>query len=461
MDRFETTFLVVLVSVVLAMTGFMLGRGEQRVALLLATTATVCATAIAHPRTYRLVAFVGIFVLPFATTLTVFRGDEYNWDLYAVVLLLAIVGLGLFQERALPANLGGVYLTYILLAGLLALWLRDGPAGISQAFTLILAFGMYTLIRRADAAERRLLLTAFLAFAVAEALIGILQSWLGWPRFPLLEELVSSPRNYFTYLFTGTATVVRQGSGTFRHFNGLASVLALAVPVAFAWWLQCVASARRALVALVITVGLVTTYSRGALAGAILGCLFLLAFQKRHSRRVLGLLLGCAAAVMLLLALNIVSQYYQTTQNITARVNTWEVAVTSAEQAPSNLIFGFGFWHFQETVLSTGDIGTARRSGTMAGLHSGLLQLLLEFGVVGAVLLLLWLLTAFRSGLGPGRTWVSVACLGGVVAFLCQQSLDTWFFEYPGVLMVILLALCEAECDPAQGSVVIRPSDDL
>jgi O-antigen ligase len=319
---------------------------------------------------------------------------------------------------------------------------------------------MYTLIRRAGAPERRLVLTMFLAFACIEALIGILQSWLGWPVFPLvLEGVVSEPRNYFSFLFTGTATVVRQGSGTFQHFNGLGSVLALALPVAFGWWLQRIASPWRALVALVITVGIVTTYSRGALVGAIAGCLLVLGLQKRQSRRVLGFLLGCAAVVVLLLALNTVSQYYQATQNVTVRVNTWERAVTSAQQAPSNLIFGFGFWHFQEAVLSTGDLTTARRTGIMAGLHSGLLQLLLEFGVVGAVLFILWVFAAFRSGLGSSRTWVSVACLGGVLAFITHQSVDSWFFEFPGVLMVMLLALSEAECDPAQGPAMIRPSD--
>jgi hypothetical protein len=429
-----------------------LARGQMFASLLLALLMTVVITTIHVPHAYRVVAFVGIFALPFAWALTIFHSDQYNWTLYFVAFVLAIVGVGIFQRRAVPATWGGLYLMYIVLAAFLALWLRNDLVNLPVIFNLILALGIYTLVRRADAPERRVLLTALLAFASAEALLGILQSWLGWPRFPLvLEQLLESQRNYFSYLFTGTATLVRQGSGTFNHFNGLGSVLALALPVAFAWWLQRVVSPWRGLVALLIAVGIVTTYSRGALAGAIVGCLFVLALQKQHSRRVLGFLIGCFAVVILLLAMSTAVQYYEATQNVTVRVNTWDVAVASAEKAPSDLIFGFGYWHFQESVLSTGDLKTARRTGTMAGMHSGVLQLVLEFGVVGGVLFTLWLIAAFRSGLGPRRTWVSVACLGGVIAFLCHQSVDSWFFEYPGVLMVILLALGEAECDPEQG----------
>jgi hypothetical protein len=452
--------IVVLMSGTLAATALALALGQQVAAVALSALATVCVTAITHPRAYRMAAFVGIFALPFAEALTVLRSDQYNWTLYFMALVLATVGLGIFQQRAVPATLGGAYLTYIVLAAFFALWMRNELAGFYVIFDLLFALGIYTLVRRADSSERRLLLGAFLVFACVEALIGIMQSWLGWPRFPLvLEELVSSQRNYFSFLLTGAATMVRQGSGTFHHFNGLGSVLALALPVAFGWWLQRLASPWRALVTLLITVGIVTTYSRGALAGAIVGCLFVMAFQRRHSRRVLGLLLGCAGVVILLLALSTAAQYYEATQNVTVRVSTWELAVTNAERAPSNLVFGFGYGHFQEEVLSTGDLATARRSGTMAGVHSGPLQLLLEFGVVGVVLFILWLVAVFRSGIGARRTWLSVACLGGVIAFLCHQSLDSWFFEYPGILMVILLALCEAECDPEQGSAAIRSDD--
>jgi O-antigen ligase len=457
LDRVDVVVIVAVVATALVTTAAALALGQDLVALLFAALATVCVTAITHPRVYRLVVFVGIFAFPFVVAMSLFRSEDYNWTLYLMALALAIVGLGVFQQRAIPLTRGTLYLSYIVLSAFIALWLRNELADLLMIGDLVFAFAIYILVRRADALERRVLLGAFLAFATAQAVIGAMQSWFGWPRFPLvLEELLMSPRNYFSFLLTGTATMVRQGSGTFHHFNGLGSVLALALPLAFGWWLQRLASPWRIVVTLLITIGLVTTYSRGALAGALIGCLFVMAFQRRPSRRVLGLLVGCVGAVVLLLALNTAAQYYETTQNVTVRVSTWEVAVNSADRAPSNLILGFGYGHFQETVLSTGDLETARRSGTMAGVHSGPLQLFLEFGVVGVILFVLWLLAVFRSGLGPRRTWLSIACLGGVLAFLCHQSLDAWFFEYPGTLMVVLLALCEAECDPEQGPAMAR-----
>lgn len=438
----------------LAATGAALAVGRFQVALLLATLVTLCLTAVARPMPYRTTALMGILLLPFLETVPFLRGDEYNWTLYYMALLLAVVGLGVLQPRAFPASLGLAYLSYIAVAAFIALWLRDDLANITRMFDIVFALGLYVLLRRATRGERRLVVGGLLAFACAQALLGIAQSWFGWPVFPsVMTELATSQRNYFSFLFSGAATMVTHASGTFHHFNGLASILALALPLSLGWWLSRVGSPIRILVTALLTVGLITTYSRGALAGAILGCLFVMALQRQSSRRTLAVIASCGAVVALLLGLSAVTQYYEMTQNVTVRVNTWELALAHAQESPSSLLLGHGFEHFQSAVLSTGDLKTSRHSGTMAGVHSGPLQLTLEFGFVGVALFALWLFTAFRAGLGPRRTWLSLACLGGTVAFLAQQSLDSWLFDYPGTLMVVLLGLVEAEADVDQEAV--------
>ena len=241
----------------------------------------------------------------------------------------------------------------------------------------------------------------------------------------MLGSLYQLPRSYWAYLIPGMSPAATLGSGTFSHFNGLGAVLCAILPVAFGWWLAKMNSIARMLVFAIIAAGVVTTYSRGALIGAVAGCVLVLFFQRGRSRRSMALLVSCVALLAALLMVNTAMQYYETTQNVDVRTQTWRIAMDKALTSPSNLVFGYGYTYFHDRVLSPDGTSRVVHSGTMASLHSGPLQLLLEFGLVGVVLLIIWLVSTGRSALGPRRTTLSVAFFAGALSFMAHQALDT------------------------------------
>ena len=436
-----------------------LARGHAIVALILACLLTVSVTAVVRPRAYRFVAWLGLAAVPFATAWGVLRPDQYNFPLYLAAFTLLLVGLGALQAGALPRTMGTVYLGYVVVAGGVAVVSAFGTGGIGRLGYLVTAFGVYVLLRRAERRERRFLLILLLALCATQAVLSVLQSLVEWPVFPAqLETLMRSERNYFAYLVPGLSLEAVQGSGTFYHFNALGGVLALAIPLAFGLWLDRLRSPLRLGLFVVLLAGTVTTYSRGALLGSVAGILFVVILERSRSRRAMTLLVLCVIFVASLLALSTAAQYYETTQNVSIRAQTWRVAAESALERPSNLLFGYGYDHFHSEVLSTSTTGDGRaiKSTVMSSLHSGPLQLALEFGLVGVILFALWMFAAFRSGLGPGRSRLTVALLGGAVAFLCHQTIDTSLFLYPGVLFVAVVGLAEADAGATEpGSAVV------
>jgi len=445
----------IMVAACLGLVAFALARGHAIVALLLACLLTLGVTAVVQPRAYRYVAWVGVAAVPFATAWTLLHPDLYDMPLYLSVFIMLLVGLGVFQTRVLPRTMGTVYLGYIILAAFVSVFSAFGPGGLGRISAIVIAFGAYVLLFRAGRRERRFVLALLLGMCFIEAVLAVLQSVFGWPVFPAqLATLIRSDRNYIAYLVPGMNESVTQGSGTFYHFNALGGVLAPAVPVAFGLWMGRLRSPLRLVILLVLLAGTVATFSRGALLGSVAGILFVAFFEQSRSRRVMMLLVVCAVFVASLLALSTATQYYQTTENVGIRAQTWRLAVTDALERPSSLLFGYGYDYFH-TVLSAGTGGDTRaiKSTVMPGVHSGPLQLALEFGLVGAILFALWMLTASQTGLGTNRSPLTVALLGGAVAFLFHQVLDTSMFLYPGVLFVIVVGLAEAEARaPEDGS---------
>ena len=81
----------------------------------------------------------------------------------------------------------------------------------------------------------------------------------------------------------------------------------------------------------------------------------------------------------------------------------------------------------------------------MAALHSGYLQILLEFGLVGLALFGLWLYAVIRAGLAAPRSPFRIMLLGACLAFLAHQAIDNAMFNYAGVLFVAMMACTERE----------------
>lgn len=444
---------------VLMLTALALARGQQVVALALAALATVSVTAIAHPQPYRMFAIAALLAFPLVNATPQLRPQDYDYLIYIGAFCLLLVGLGIYQAAPIPARLGTAYLGYILLAASITrihdLGIQDGIRALSP---LVAAFAVYVLVLRSDRMERRLLIGLLLLLASIESVIAILQVLTGWPVFSVvLPTLFSENRNYLAYFIPGMSSSVTLGSGTFYHFNLLGSILAMATTIAFGLWLE---APRRwwtfALFALLAS-GTVATFSRGALLAVTLGILILLFSEYRRGRRQASIVIVSAVAVAAMLALNVATRYVEATGNISARESTWRFAVNDALERPSNLFFGYGFQHFQSAVLSAGDVNRAIYTNVLTLLHSGSLQLALEFGLVGLGLFLLWIFTVVRDSRPCFESFLVRSLVAATMAFFAYQVVENILIGYPGVLFVAVVACLEAECASIKAAVQEAP----
>jgi O-antigen ligase len=434
----------------LALVGLALARGHWSVSLLLAGALTVSATAVMHPRGYRLAGYAMVVLVPFGAAAEALRPADYNYAIYVAAFLCLLGALGAYQPRALPRTTGTLYLGYVLVASLLTLTLSFGVAQSDRAVYIVMGFGLYVLLWRGDRPERDVFLSLIVAFAAIQSVLALSQALFEWPAFPaVLPELLTGDRNYFAYLLPGVSSTVTQGSGTFAHFNYLGAVLALAVPLTFGLWLERLASPLRALAFLLCAAGLVATFSRGALLGAVVGMTLTLVMQPSRDRRRLVLIGLCIVGLVGLLAVNTAAQYYESTENVGIRISTWQTTVGDAADRPTELLFGYGFDHYHGQVLRAGLGGqtVTVRSTVMASLHSGYVQLLLEFGLVGVALFGIWLFSFTRKAVRSPRSARRVTLLAAAIAFLAHQAVENALFSFASVLFVGIVAILERDAD--------------
>jgi hypothetical protein len=218
--------------------------------------------------------------------------------------------------------------------------------------------------------------------------------------------------------------------GTFQHFNGLGAYLTIALPIAYCYW-RSLRSFNSLILFCVITLGLVTTYSRGALIGGIIGIYYVYTLtSKKKLTVILSMFLG---TVVLLFLWNEIVTYYSHTQNYTIREYTWLIALKEALSQPIKLLYGFGPFYFREKLLGM--------YGTMTNLHSGQLQIILELGIIGFLILLSLFKDALKNASKYKTNPSIVSITGGLIAFFIQQLFDNSFFGNTGILWFSLLAI--------------------
>jgi len=226
-------------------------------------------------------------------------------------------------------------------------------------------------------------------------------------------------------------------TGTFDHFNRLGALLCIAVPLAYARWQDNRSVLTGAYLALV-SVGLVCTFSRGALLGAIIGVVILyVARPTEHTRRTARtFLLVLAALILGFLVYSQISEYFGATGNLASRTKAWVLALTYYVQDPFRVLFGAGYGFFRHSYLLQQD--------AIPSIHSALVQVLTETGLVGFGLLAWAITKTLIRSLGSQRP--ASSALGPVLlAFLVHQLFDNALFEYQGLLFMGLFALASRE----------------
>ncbi len=374
------------------------------------------------------------------TAFTVFRSDTVNYPAYVMgFILIAGVTAFLVRDRGRP-DTTVVFLGLVLLS---AIVFQTGSFGHPDYPSLLMpmaALGLYLVMRGADGQLTVVALRLLLTLAAFEAVIALLQTAFGWPTFPdVATQLARSDRGYAGYVLPGVSRIVTQAQGTFSHFNALSALLALTTTIAFGYWLSSHSSVRRLGLFVLLAAGLVSTYSRGATLGAVAGCV--LVFLGKDLQRRVGVILVSllCVAISLLAVSGVVSSYFAQTGNLGMREALWREAFTAMRSDPSKVGIGFGYTYFQYRVSSSQT--TSDPSAVGSPMHSAPLQVLLELGIIGEVLLIMILLKLVIPNLGGERGGLVLALAAGAVAFMIQQLADNNLFAYGGTLLFLVLGL--------------------
>lgn len=361
------------------------------------------------------------------------RPEEFNYYAYAIVAML-LSGMVAGLSGRMHWDRMWWFIVWLLLSAVYST-IVIGPSPLYVLLLLPLgAAGSFLLLDGKHGSNTVVFLRALLVFAVVESLLGLAQTLFGLEPFTALGGVgYSEPRNYLAVLVPGLSSQVRMATGTFAHFNGLGGLLSLVAPIVFGAWLH-ERTPRHLFSLLAVSAGLVATFSRGALIGALIGSLLVYWSANRlaATRVIRGAVLTLVGGLGALVLFQGVRDYAAATNNLAPRLEAWSLALQYSVTDPVKLLFGSGFGFFGSGFL--GSAGVATR------LHSAPVQLFAELGLVGVTLFSLAVLPRIRHGLRSLDS-IQVALAAGAVAFLTHQFFDNGLFGFTGVLFFCVMAI--------------------
>jgi O-antigen ligase len=382
---------------------------------------------------------------------------------YAVLVLIASAPLEMATTQG-----AGTYFTPTKLAGAICLLsfvfqvlgshrrlVFDATHAAAGGILAIAA--MSTVIAR-DPGSAVSTTTRYASFVV---LLFIVSQFSGQPQFYRRAAWVLSAASAYTaYLASsnflsgvGLRAAVENGDP-----NDLAFILATTLPLTV-WLLRERGLRRLAVSAMIglISVGIVLTLSRGALLGLAIGALWVVFVERRYVKAVL---IGAAVAVVavtLVVAFNpapvergINAKERVATENVNTRFALWSGAARMSADHP---VLGVGPGNFGARFQESSDVpGGFQLNGVV---HNAYLDVLVELGVVAAVLFLLYLGLCFaRFGraitrrLGPPDL-ASAARTALVIGVVGALTLSEQYFAPFWLLGGLAVALSRERPEPA------------
>jgi exopolysaccharide production protein ExoQ len=178
----------------------------------------------------------------------------------------------------------------------------------------------------------------------------------------------------------------------------------------------------------VCAVGLVATNTRGAMLGALVGLSALVWVRWRGTRRVeVGALAALVAAIVALTSWSAIESFFvrgesaERLATLNARTHLWEAAY---RHIADNVLYGSGLAASRGLFLDTLGLG---------GGHNALVNVLVEIGVVGALVWLAFLLAVLVAALRLTRASTTVRVDGIIaVALLSGMIVNSIFTEELG-----------------------------
>lgn len=393
----------------------------------------------------------GIFWIVGLTPLETFFTIDFNTLKLLKIGLIALVGFRLYMDGSdsSPAAsstdpyrrvLQMLLLSTVFSALVSSLW--NTAVGLSQ---LLLFWGLYFALRRTKFCPRdggRILKTVVLV-SLPVAILAVMQSLFGYGSGLASNEQQAMARQE---AFTTFWPSIQRACASFGSSNAAGAFFSAAGLVAL---LHALLLSRHRIRYLamsgLLALGLAATFSRGAIAGLLIGLFFIaLVIGRRRLRWVLAVsLAGLLTVGYILTPMEQVLGYLRVNDDVlsasVSRVQAWQAAWTMIRQHP---LSGIGFYGFkQEMLVNEGDPQAPMHP------HNGLLKALVETGVIGG-LAYLWYLAVFlrtststlrRCVQQPELLWIfsSIAAVG--VCFFGQELVDAGLTT-GGSSMAILFA---------------------
>jgi hypothetical protein len=401
----------------------------------------------------RLWIFSFISIMVILPIFPVLKTEQINYRFYVGVLMSMIMLLlyvrKIYLREPFEIDWMGLFFMYILMNTFLASATGKIESNYRVHSSPIFYFVYYRFFYNGKSKDVFLTAAKVLVLVgVTEAVIGFMQVTLGYPVFTGLmskdrEELfvTEGSRNYFAYLGLGKGNVL--ASGTFNHFNSLASfeliVLGLAMSLWYYYrnWLWFTAFA-------LVFWGVVITFSRGALLGAFFG-VFVLYLGMTNNRWIKIYILGVLGVTAIVVLGPMIQEYAEETGHAGVRYETWKVAFKHAVQHPYEMIFGYGTNYFAGNIINHDINWMLQYENIMSHMHSSHVQIFLEQGVVGATLFVLALISMIRRCLRYQSVWgycvVATSC-----AYLFNEAFEHSFFAHMGALYIMVIGYVSGMC---------------
>lgn len=372
---------------------------------IIALVLLVAAASVGLARTQVFVLAVGLAMLA-------------SRDLWQAVLTLALSSLTLATTGARVSLSQPFILRFLLLAALVMLLLARYRVSIDftdsrtvfRGLLPLSAFSLWAFVasQRGDFATTGLEATLAAAITFAVPITAALSRWRD--RAMMANDLHAVAR--FLWIFTAVGVGLALSDGLLNRSSGLhanPNTFAFMAGLGFGLSLGLRALARRAVGSAMVatfSLGVLLSGSRGALAGIVLAMSYLVARRasRRPSRNVL--LASGAVTIVLLLApvpqpLDIGSAFTRTfggeELDLAGRQDRWQDMQVLISQRP---ITGHGLRASREALDAASGLGLTET----AGAHNSYLTVVAETGIVGALLLLLVVLSALRPGPPSDRT---------------------------------------------------------
>ena len=375
------------------------------------------------------------FILLFVPAFTFLHPSDINYSAYYSILVTLIILVLIFKKRKFHLDAIEIFFLYYLCHAITTWGLKIALKEYSLITYPFTVFSLYYLFSYENTSKITIYFIKILFITIViQSLLAISQSLFGYPVFQnILPDLYGDNRNYLIILFPSISSYVKQGSGTFEHFNALGALFSLTVPILFGFWYANKKEPIRLFLFIVTALGLISTFSRGALLGTIIACYSIIALNSKFKKATFIIWVFIIAAVVFFLKNNI-ENYFSNSLNINIRINTWVLAIHDFKFNPLRILFGYGNFYFYKEVL-------INEKGVLSRLHSGWLQILLEQGIIGFFVFFVPIIKIISGILSQKKNLFVLSFMGGIIGFLIHQLFDNAIFGSLAFLMFSFIGI--------------------